>query len=153
MKPWSYIGITMLLAMLVVAIYIRRMKKWEWPVEGRVSSKFGQRVHPITNVTSGHNGIDIAVPIGTPVLAPADGEVFSTYSTATGGLQMIVRHTNGMRTGYAHLRKYTADLGDKVYKGQQIAEVGNTGASTGPHLHFTVTDNTGKKVDPLIYLT
>jgi murein DD-endopeptidase MepM/ murein hydrolase activator NlpD len=152
MKPWGYIGITLLLAVLVGVLYLRMMKTFQWPVQGRLSSKFGTRIHPITGVESFHNGIDIAAPTGTPVYAPADGVVEGTSNTTKGGLQMVLRHNNGMKTGYAHLSKRIATLGDRVKRGDIIAEVGNTGASTGPHLHFTVTDTMGKKVDPLTYL-
>lgn len=109
---------------------------WLKPVTGPVSSGYGNRYHD--GKMQFHNGIDIAVPIGTPVLSPADGEVTSIYSNATGGNQLIVTHANGYQSGYAHLKSYNVYVGQKVSRGQKIAYSGNTGNSTGPHLHFTV---------------
>ena len=117
------------------------------PLTGRITSKFGNRTHPISGVKKFHNGIDIAVPVGTAVLCPADGKVTSVYFNATGGNQMVVEHSNGYRTGYAHLKSSEKAVGSKVSKGDLIAYSGNTGASTGPHLHLTVRKN-GELVDP-----
>jgi murein DD-endopeptidase MepM/ murein hydrolase activator NlpD len=111
------------------------------PLKGnfRVSSKFGYRVHPVTGAQgSFHNGTDFAAPTGTPIYAPADGTVSNVYTHDKGGKTVIIEHDNGYRTGYAHLHTYSVKKGDKVKRGQKFAEVGNTGASTGPHLHFTV---------------
>jgi len=153
MRPWGYIGITLLLAVAVGLLYRRIMSRWIWPVDGRISSTFGNRIHPVTGaVGSFHNGIDIAAPIGTPVVAPMRGEVLSIYTHNTGGLSLIVQHPNGYRTGYAHLNRILVRTGEEVMQGEVIAEVGNTGASTGPHLHFTITNAAGNKVDPQTYL-
>jgi murein DD-endopeptidase MepM/ murein hydrolase activator NlpD len=152
MKPWGYIAIVLLFALGVGALYRKLMSKFAWPVEGRITSKFGPRTHPITGKQSLHNGVDIAAPIGTPVYAPADGTVISLYNTTTGGKQMVLQHKGNVKTGYAHLNAFKANMGDQVRRGDVIAEVGNTGASTGPHLHFTVTDGGGRKVDPETYL-
>ena len=157
MKRWPQvalgIGITAFLAGIILIILFRTMKSI-WPVEGRVTSKFGNRTHPVTGVASFHNGIDIAVPVGTPVKAPMRGTVISTGSHPTGGLQMVLQHPNGWRTGYAHLSQYVAKVGEEVVQGETIALSGNTGASTGPHLHFTITSAppVASKVDPLQHL-
>lgn len=129
------------------------MTNLAWPVKGRISSKYGNRTHPVTGAKSFHNGIDIAAPTGTDVLAPADGVVSKISWHNGGGNQLHIKHDNGYTTGYAHLSSYAVKVGDKVKKGQKVAEVGNTGASTGPHLHLTVRDKSGNLVDPLTVLS
>lgn len=124
----------------------------KYPVAGRITSKFGNRIHPITGATSFHNGIDIAAPIGTPVHSPYSGVVKSVYSNNTGGIQMIVDHDNGFRTGYAHLNEAIKRPGQRVKQGEIIAKTGNTGASTGPHLHLTLRKN-GTLVNPEEFFT
>lgn len=125
----------------------------KYPVSGRITSKFGNRTHPVTGVAGKfHNGVDIAVPVGTPVLSPADGKVVSVYTNSSGGIQLIVQHNNGFRTGYAHLNEVIAKAEQTVAKGEVIAKSGNTGASTGPHLHLTLRKN-GELVDPEEYFT
>lgn len=128
-----------------------------WPVPGhtRITSPFGPRVHPVTGATgSFHNGIDIAAPTGTVVVAPLDGRVMQVYETAAGGKQLIILHAHGLRTGYAHLSAWSVKVGDIVQRGQEVARVGNTGASTGPHLHFTVRPGADKPhMDPHTWLT
>jgi murein DD-endopeptidase MepM/ murein hydrolase activator NlpD len=139
------IYITISSAILAVAAAIAVIALWRRkgvdPVKGTVSSNYGVR-------SSGfHNGTDIAVPAGTPVRSPWRGTVIDTYSNAQGGLQMIIDHPNGYRTGYAHLSETVAAKGDKVRRGQVVAKSGNTGHSTGPHLHFTLRKN-GERIDP-----
>ena len=152
MKPWGYIAITLMLAVLVGIAYRKLMRaKFQWPVKGRITTPFGPRIHPITGAEQLHNGIDIAVPIGTDVLAPADGVVKSVYSTTAGGRQIVLEH-DGWMTGYAHLSQQLVSIGDHVAQGQVIAKSGNTGTSTGPHLHFTMTNGMGQKVDPIEHL-
>ena len=108
------------------------------PCTGRISSGFGTRIHPVTKRESFHNGVDIAVPIGTKISAPADGIITEYWDHAKGG-KCIAMHTGGgIRFGFAHLSKRLVTLNTKVTAGQHIAESGNTGASTGPHLHFTM---------------
>lgn len=110
--------------------------------EKRITSPFGQRGSEF------HNGIDLAVPIGSQVKAAAPGIVLSTYSDTRGGNQMILLHDGGWKSGYAHLSAYKAREGEYVKRGAPIALSGATGAVTGPHLHFTVTNKAGEKVDP-----
>lgn len=101
------------------------------PVRGRISSKFGKRG------TGWHNGIDIAVPVGTSIKSPASGEILKIWTSERGGKQMLVLHDNGFISGYAHLNKWLHGKGKRVKKGQVIAESGKTGVLTGAHLHFT----------------
>lgn len=121
-------------------------------INGKITSGFGLRIHPITGVESGHNGIDIAAPIGTPVYSPISGVVSLVNVHKTGGKQVAIENKQtGVRVGFAHLSAQLVALGQVVTQGQLIARSGNTGASTGPHLHFTYTIN-GQKVDPTQYL-
>lgn len=119
---------------------------------GKVTSLFGLRVHPITKKKSGHNGIDYAVPIGTKIIAPMDGAITLINTHATGGKQLVIKLVNGLALGFAHLSDNAIkNVGDSVKKGEVIALSGNTGASTGPHVHLTVTEN-GDKKNPLEYI-
>lgn len=118
------------------------------PLENmRVTSKFGNRVHPVTKVYKLHNGIDLGGANGTPIYAPQKGVVKSIYSNSTGGNQLIIEHPNGYTTGYAHLQGYNVQEGDTVKNGQLIAYLGSTGPVTGPHLHFTLKKD-GDYLDP-----
>lgn len=143
--------VVLLLSVLIYYIYIKPSKMFQQPVKGRISSKFGNRIHPVTKVSSFHNGVDIAAPTGTPIGAPMDGEILKIYEGGPGGKQMIVIHDGGWVTGYAHLSGYNKKVGDKVKQHEIIAFVGNTGTSTGAHLHFTLTNPKGVKVDPESY--
>lgn len=116
------------------------------PVQGRVTSSFGPRVHPISGKAELHNGVDIAVPEGSPVRCPFDGTVVSVNSEDRGGLSVVVQHANGYTSGYAHLSRALVKPGDLVGSGQVIAESGNSGTSTGPHVHFAV-QRFGQPVD------
>ena len=149
-KLWSAALLLTMAAVLLSIKLLKRMNKLNAtnPVTGRITSKFGKRKAPIAGASTYHNGVDIAVPAGTQVKAPWDGTVLSTYSNAAGGNQMIVKHPNGYRTGYAHLSAFAAAKGQAVKQGDTICLSGNTGRSTGPHLHFTLTDPHGQKVDP-----
>lgn len=129
----------------------RSNKRGITPVKGKINSGFGNRVHPISKKVEFHNGVDIHADVGTTVLDPWDGVVENTYFADKGGNQLVIRHDNGFRTGYAHLSAFLVKKGEKVKAGDPIALTGNTGASTGPHLHLTVTDPNGKKVDPEKY--
>lgn len=106
----------------------------------RVNSDFGQRVHPVTKKRAMHRGVDLKMRKGTPVFATADGIVESAGTDTQGGFGKIIRiqHSFGFRTYYAHLGKLLVKPGEYVVKGQQIADSGNSGRSTGPHLHYEV---------------
>lgn len=106
--------------------------------EGIVSSGYGMRNSPFTGHASFHNGIDIAAPSGTPVFAAREGEIIRKGYNETFGNYMEISHAGGYSTFYGHLNKIFVELHDKVISTMIIAEVGSTGLSTGPHLHFEV---------------
>lgn len=123
-----------------------------FPVINKITSPFGNRVHPFTGNVQFHNGIDIAGKVGDKVKSPGDGIVTSIYKNDIGGNQLIIKHTNGYTTGYAHLNKIYVSIKEKILKGEAIAEIGKTGRVTGPHLHFTLKDSSGHYLDPSKYL-
>lgn len=116
----------------------------------RISSRFGRRLHPIFKDYRNHHGIDYAAPMGTKVFASGDGTVTQAKWVGGYGYFVKIRHNSEYTTGYAHLKSFAKGIrpGVRVKQGQVIAYVGNTGRSTGPHLHFEVVRN-GRKVDPL----
>jgi len=122
-----------------------------WPAEGRVTSEYGMRRHPITGRVQLHAGIDVAAPVGTPVYATADGTVVFAGEHGGYGLTVIIDHGYGIQTLYAHNSRLLVKEGDEVVRGQPIAEVGSTGLSTGPHVHYEVHVN-GEPVNPRAYL-
>jgi murein DD-endopeptidase MepM/ murein hydrolase activator NlpD len=121
------------------------------PVEGWVTSRFGYRKSPFTNRKEFHKGLDIATRNGTPIIAPADGMVTYTGGKGLMGNMMTINHGYGMLTRYGHLHKFLKKKGEKVQRGETIALVGNTGKSTGPHLHYEVHLN-GVPVNPEKYI-
>ncbi|WP_300272731.1 peptidoglycan DD-metalloendopeptidase family protein [Halomonas sp.] len=115
-----------------------------YPFEGRyrLSSNFNpRRKHPVTGRISPHKGTDFAMPIGTPVTSPSDGVVEKVSNHFAAGRYVVIRHDNGYRTRYLHLSKPLVSRGERVTMGQRIALSGNTGRSTGPHLHYEVLVN------------
>lgn len=120
----------------------------QWPVHGRLSSKYGWRLHPILHEHRHHSGIDIAVPEGTPIKAAQGGKVVYAASKGGAGLCVIIEHGNGRRSSYGHCSKLKVKAGELVKQNQVVALAGSTGMSTGPHVHFSVTEN-GKQVDPM----
>jgi len=120
--------------------------RMRWPVRGQVSSRFGRRWG------ANHDGIDIAAPSGTPVRAAADGIVVHNGNQLAGyGNLIILKHRSGQATVYAHNRINRVKVGQKVRAGDVIGEVGRTGRTTGPHLHFEVREG-GTARDPLDFL-
>lgn len=117
----------------------------------RLSSRFGKRKDPISGVDSSHTGIDMACATGTNIFASLSGTVAYTGYSSVYGNYVIINHFDGYQTLYAHMSKILCKKGDYVNQGTRIGLVGNTGYSTGPHLHFSVYKN-GKLVDPLILL-
>jgi murein DD-endopeptidase MepM/ murein hydrolase activator NlpD len=118
-----------------------------WPTRGTLSSNYGRRWGRM------HQGIDIAGPIGTPVVAAADGVVVSSsYQGGGYGKVIDVQHSDGSMTRYGHNNRLIASAGQAVKQGQHIADMGNTGRSTGPHLHFEIHPGGGSAVNPLAYL-
>jgi murein DD-endopeptidase MepM/ murein hydrolase activator NlpD len=122
-----------------------------WPVRGRISSYFGWRTHPILRTKKYHNGIDLAVPSGTPVKAADSGVVLVSGWRGGYGNFVAIDHGKGISTCYGHNSRLLVKVGQRVEKGQTIAISGNTGLSTGPHLHFEVRVN-GVPSNPLQYL-
>jgi murein DD-endopeptidase MepM/ murein hydrolase activator NlpD len=118
------------------------------PTQGRVSSRFSPaRPGPTDGVVRPHKGIDIAAPIGTPIVASMNGTVIiSTFSNSFGNY-ITIDHGDGVKTRYGHMQTRLASAGQRVSRGQQIGTVGNTGRSSGPHLHYEILVN-GNAVDP-----
>jgi murein DD-endopeptidase MepM/ murein hydrolase activator NlpD len=155
MKPWLLITLLVVATIAAFVVFkklMERAKKMTAPVNGPITSPFGEREHPVTGGEHFHNGIDYGVPVGTEIRAPFDGEVSQRYTNDVGGLQLILRHTNGYTTGYAHLSDARVNVGDTVGKGQVIALSGATGRVTGPHLHFTMRGPENNYLDPQLYL-
>ncbi len=122
-----------------------------WPAQGRLTSPYGYRSHPISRRIAFHDGIDIGAPMGTPVYATADGVVADVGYDGGKGRTIIIDHPFGHRTLYAHLNTYEVETGDLVEKGDIIGGVGSTGFSTGPHLHYEIHEE-GERIDPKKYL-
>lgn len=124
-----------------------------WPVDNSttVHSDFGRRLHPIYKYYRQHDGIDIGNKNYPTIYAAGDGKVIQTGKNSGYGNFVVIDHSNGFRTVYAHLKSYSVKVGDWVKKGQKIAKMGNTGTSTGTHLHFEIQIN-GVPTNPLKFL-
>ncbi len=122
-----------------------------WPVHGWVTSEFGQRISPFSNATEFHRGIDIASRVGKPVLAPADALVEEVAYDHGEGNYVKLNHGYGTNTYYGHLVKAAVAVGTRVKRGDVIGYVGNSGRSTGSHLHYAIFVN-GLPVNPRKYL-
>lgn len=121
------------------------LRNFSWPTTGRISSRFGERWGRM------HYGLDIAVPTGTPIRAAAAGTVTYASSMGTYGILVMIDHGHGVETRYAHLSRVAVRVGQRVSRGEIVAYSGNTGNSTGPHLHFEIRRN-GVALDPLDFL-
>ena len=122
-----------------------------WPVMGWVTSGFGFRTNPFTGLTQMHEGLDISNRVGTPVIAVADGIVSDSGNDWAHGRIVVISHGFGLVTRYSHLSKVLVRVGQKVKRGDNIAEVGVTGKTTGPHLHYEIRLN-GVPVNPMKYI-
>jgi murein DD-endopeptidase MepM/ murein hydrolase activator NlpD len=122
-----------------------------WPLKGWVSSGFGYRESPFTGEKEFHRGLDICNRKDSPIIAPADGVISSIQFDEGYGRILTINHGYGLTTRYAHLDKALVKKGQAVKRGQEIALEGNTGRSTGPHLHYEVLLN-GVPVNPLRYI-
>lgn len=117
----------------------------------RISDEYGYRMHPTLGVQKFHNGVDFAAPSGTPILADYGGTVVGAAYNSSMGNYVMINHGDGLYTIYMHASALYVSQGQTVSKGEQIAAVGSTGRSTGPHLHFSVRVN-GEYVNPWNYL-
>ena len=118
------------------------------PVPGEVTSRFGNRFHPILGHERFHRGVDLRATFGTPIVAAADGRVVSAGWSGGYGRLVRLAHSGGMETMYGHMSRIAASSGEIVRRGQIIGYVGSSGLSTGPHLHYEVHKN-GQAVNPL----
>ncbi len=124
-------------------------RRFPFNVQAKVTSPFNPaRRHPVTGVTRPHNGIDFGMPVGTPVLSPSDGVVTTAAFNRSTGYYVVIRHRGAYSTVYMHLSKINVKVGQNVKMGTVIARSGNTGLSTGPHLHYELRIN-GRPVNAL----
>jgi len=122
-----------------------------WPVRGWVTSPFGPRTSPFTGIPTFHEGVDIAAQTGTPIIAPADGVVIKAEFSTGYGNMVEISHGYGIKTVFGHNSRLNVKAGQQVRRGDVISYVGDTGSSTGPHLHYEVRLN-GLPVNPVKYL-
>lgn len=122
-----------------------------WPAKGWLTSRYGYRVSPFTGKPQFHAGLDIAGAAGTEVIAPARGRVVFVGKRGPMGNSIVIDHGHGVRTQYGHNDELKVSLGQTVERGQVISTLGNTGRSTGPHLHYVV-EVFGKTKDPLDFI-
>ena len=115
--------------------------------KAKITSPYGYRKHPISGNNSLHKGVDLSAKEGTNVFAPASAIVKKVWSDSDCGNGLVLQHSNGFETLYCHLSGVTVKEGDNVQAGCLIAKTGNTGKSTGPHLHYAIKDN-GEYIDP-----
>ena len=125
--------------------------KWPAPDYKRISDDYGMRMHPTLGVEQFHNGIDLASASGSRILAAYDGEVVAAAYSSTMGNYIMIDHGDGLYTIYMHASSLLVSKGTMVARGEEIAKVGSTGRSTGPHLHFGVRLN-GSYVSPWNYI-
>ncbi|OAG28022.1 M23 family metallopeptidase [Thermodesulfatator autotrophicus] len=121
------------------------------PVKGYISSYYGYRRDPFTKKRAFHSGIDLVARYGAPVRATADGVVYQVGYTRALGRYVKIRHAHGFMTVYGHLRKYVVKRGEQIKKGEIIGYVGNTGRSTGPHVHYEIR-RWGRSLNPLRFV-
>lgn len=124
---------------------------YSYPMVGTVSSAFGYRDHPMAGTVIFHYGTDIAASTGDPIAAFADGTVTAVADSVASGLSVTIIHANGITTRFAHCSEIYVNEGDTVTKGNTVAAAGDTGNTTGPHLHFELCVN-GVYVNPEYYL-
>jgi murein DD-endopeptidase MepM/ murein hydrolase activator NlpD len=122
-----------------------------YPTRGRITDRFGMRRDPFTGMRRFHNGVDLAGPVGTPVFASMSGRVAMLGYNPTYGKYIILTHPEGFQTLYGHLSAFRVQKGETVRQGQRIADMGNSGYSTGSHLHFSIFRR-GEPIDPFEYL-
>lgn len=130
----------------------KKQEDWLSPVEGVITSYCGERENPILHKQELHNGLDIAVAEGTDVVAVKSGTVTEVRTSATYGKLLKYETEDGYEVMYAHLSQVLVKKGEKIEQGQIVAKSGNTGLSTGPHLHYSLWQD-GELLDPMEYLS
>lgn len=130
----------------------KKQENWLAPVKGIVTSGCGTRENPVLHKEEFHDGLDIAVAEGTEVAAVKSGVVTEVRTSATYGKVLKYQTADGYEVMYAHLSKVLVKKGEKVKQGQIVAQSGNTGLSTGPHLHYSLRKD-GKLLDPMPFLS
>jgi murein DD-endopeptidase MepM/ murein hydrolase activator NlpD len=136
-----------------VSMQLQSIEELTWPLTGpmKITSPYGERVHPIIGEEAFHRGVDLRAHYGSPILAPADGVVLYIGRKTAYGNMVVVLHGGGIATVYGHLWKFAVQPCERVQKGQLLGYTGNTGFSTGPHLHFEVRQD-GEPTNPLEWL-
>ena len=136
-----------------VAMQLPQVGLLAWPLTGpmKITSPYGERMHPIIGEEAFHRGVDLRANYGSPILAPADGVVLYIGRKTAYGNMVVVVHGGGIATVYGHLWKFAVQPYERVQKGQLLGYTGNTGFSTGPHLHFEVRQD-GEPTNPLEWL-
>ena len=130
----------------------KKQEDWLSPVDGVITSYCGERENPILHKKENHNGLDIAVPEGTDVIAVKSGMVTEVRTSATYGKVLEYETKDGYTVMYAHLSKVLVKQGEEIKQGQVVAKSGNTGLSTGPHLHYSLWKGE-TLLDPMEYLS
>ena len=128
-----------------------KVENWRMPHPGNISSGFGERIHPVSGERNFHNGIDIAAGHGDDVHTVHSGTVEKTGYDNANGNYVVISHGDAVTSIYIHLSAISVSYGEKVSENQKIGEVGSTGMSTGPHLHFEIKEN-GVSVNPEKYI-
>ena len=136
-----------------VAAQLKPVTELSWPLKGpmKITSPYGERMHPIIGEEAFHRGVDLRAAYGSPILAPADGVVLYIGTETTYGNMIVVLHGGGIATVYGHLWKFAVQPYERVQKGQILGYTGDTGFSTGPHLHFEVRQD-AEPTNPLEWL-
>ncbi|MHB8106916.1 MAG: M23 family metallopeptidase [Candidatus Cryosericum sp.] len=136
-----------------VAAQLKTVAELSWPLAGpmKITSPYGERMHPIIGEEAFHRGVDLRAAYGSPILAPADGVVLYIGTKTTYGNMIVVLHGGGIATVYGHLWKFAVQPYERVQKGQILGYTGDTGFSTGPHLHFEVRQD-AEPTNPLEWL-
>ena len=138
--------------MLTAVTWEKKQEDWLSPVEGIITAACGERRNPILGKWELHNGLDIAVAEGTDVVAVKSGTVTEVRTSATYGKVLKYETKDGYTVMYAHLSKVLVKQGEEIRQGQVVAKSGNTGLSTGPHLHYSLWKD-GILLDPMEYLS
>ena len=138
-KPYLLLLVGFSLGMICSTAQALPNNSYVYPLMGtRISSDFGNRNHPVRKIFRHHNGIDLAAPKGAPIRVVRDGMVVFADPHSGYGNLVVVQHTNGLTSHYGHCNTILVRTGQRVRAGQIIATVGNTGITTGPHLHFEI---------------